>query len=523
MAIDINVLNSQLQAIAGNANLDQVLDLKGAVEGQVAAKTQTALTKVGEAASGILPLSASTDNPNATVGDADNCIVEITGDVPGLAADLIGEVPSADDTSLQAITGGGSVDQGSLKLTIGSGSPEAIAKALTAVTGKPASEVQDVLKDVAPAGVEDAIAKLDDAVAGGLGAATGLADAQAAFKSNFDNLLGNVKGGLVTNLLRKLDKTTDTILDGIFDKIDLDLNVNIGGIDIGLDGIEIPQINVPGLDGLREFNKDTIIELLERGKRAEAIQLISENSNLPPEEIEAEVEKVNIEPPSAISSPAPAAVGSRTNECHVIGSNNSTWQGSSTPINSGQFTYIDSPDELLAELRATSRPITQFVAHWAGTYTNQNLGADEIHQWHLDRGWSGIGYHYVIRRDGRLQRGRPLDRNGAHSGAYGHNRRSIGITFMAGYNCPSGTPNPNRYISSDSINAQQMATFKMFCQAFYDVWPGGQALGHYHTTDKGKVDPGFDVLEYVRVNFNKVNILTNYRSGPLTPEQISQG
>lgn len=508
MAIDINILNSQLQAIVGNANLTQVLELKGAAQKQVSVKTQTALTKVGEASSGILPLSASTDNPNATVGDADNCIVEITGDVPGLAADLIGTVPSADDTSLQAITGGGSVDQGSLKLTISSGSPEAIAKSLTEVTGKPASEIQSVLKDVAPAGSEDALAKLDDAVAGGLGSATGLTDAQATFKSNFDNLLGNAKGGLVTNLLRKLDKTTDTILDGIFSKIDLNLNVNI---------------DIPGLDGLREFNKDTVIELLEKGNKAEAIQLIAENSNLPPKEIEAEIEKVNIEPPSAIASSTTPAVGTRTNECYVIGSNNSSWKGSSTPINSGQFTYIDSPDELLAELRATSRPITQFIAHWAGTYTNQNLGADEIHQWHLDKGWSGIGYHYVIRRDGRLQRGRPLDRTGAHSGAYGHNNYSIGITFMAGYNCPSGTPNPNRYISSDSINSQQMATFKMFCQGFYDVWPGGQALGHYHTTDKGKVDPGFDVLEYVKVNFNKVNILTNYKSGPLTPEQLTQG
>lgn len=507
MAVDINILNSQLQSIAKNSNLTQVLDLKGAVEGQLAAQTQTALTKVGEASSGILPLSASTDNPNATVGNAADCIVEITGDVPGLADDLIGDVSSS-SSDLDAITGG-TTGNGSLKLTISSGSPEAIAKSITKVTGKPASEVQAVLKDVAPSTAQDAVGKLDDVVSGGLAGATGLADAQAAFKTNFDNLLGNVKGGLVTNLLRKLDKSTDVILDGLLGQIDI--NVNITGIE------------VPGLIGIRDFNKDTIIELLEKGKKAEAVQLITDNSNIDPQEIETQIEQVNIEPPKAISSQTSAAIGTRTNECYVIGSNNSTWQGSSTPINSGQFTYIDSPEELVAEFRATARPITQFVSHWAGTYNNQNLGADEIHQWHLDRGWSGIGYHYVIRRDGRLQRGRPIDRQGAHSGAYGHNKYSIGITFMAGYNCPSGTSNPSRYISSDSITTQQMNTFKMWCRGFYDVWPGGQALGHYHTTDKGKVDPGFDVLQYVKVNFNKVNILTNYTAGPLTPAQISQG
>ena len=43
------------------------------------------------------------------------------------------------------------------------------------------------------------------------------------------------------------------------------------------------------------------------------------------------------------------------------------------------------------------------------------VGADEIDQWHKDRGWSGIGYHYVIKRDGTIEAGRSLSKSGAHT------------------------------------------------------------------------------------------------------------
>lgn len=56
------------------------------------------------------------------------------------------------------------------------------------------------------------------------------------------------------------------------------------------------------------------------------------------------------------------------------------------------------------------------------------LGAREIDGWHRERGWSGIGYHYVIKRDGELETGRPLDKVGAH--AVGANGDSIGVCLM---------------------------------------------------------------------------------------------
>jgi len=51
--------------------------------------------------------------------------------------------------------------------------------------------------------------------------------------------------------------------------------------------------------------------------------------------------------------------------------------------------------------------------------------AAEIDSWHKGRGWRGIGYHFVIRKNGDVENGRMLMCQGAH--ALGINNRSIGI------------------------------------------------------------------------------------------------
>lgn len=64
------------------------------------------------------------------------------------------------------------------------------------------------------------------------------------------------------------------------------------------------------------------------------------------------------------------------------------------------------------------------VIHHTGC-NDIDASAEEIHGWHLGQGWAGIGYHYVIRKDGTIERGRPEWAIGSH--AYGENSHSIGI------------------------------------------------------------------------------------------------
>ena len=50
---------------------------------------------------------------------------------------------------------------------------------------------------------------------------------------------------------------------------------------------------------------------------------------------------------------------------------------------------------------------------------------EDVHNYHLSKGWKGIAYHYFVRKDGSIYRGRPEDTSGGHTTGYNHN--SIGI------------------------------------------------------------------------------------------------
>lgn len=56
---------------------------------------------------------------------------------------------------------------------------------------------------------------------------------------------------------------------------------------------------------------------------------------------------------------------------------------------------------------------------------------NEVRRWHKERGWSDVGYHYLIDRDGTVVEGRPIERTGAH--VKGHNKGSVGISLFGGH------------------------------------------------------------------------------------------
>lgn len=78
----------------------------------------------------------------------------------------------------------------------------------------------------------------------------------------------------------------------------------------------------------------------------------------------------------------------------------------------------------------TMRKIKKIIVHCSATEPSQDIGVEQITGWHIDRGFSDIGYHFVIKRNGDIQRGRPLEKPGAHT--YGHNEDSIGICLVGG-------------------------------------------------------------------------------------------
>ena len=82
----------------------------------------------------------------------------------------------------------------------------------------------------------------------------------------------------------------------------------------------------------------------------------------------------------------------------------------------------------------------------------------------------------------------------------------------------TGTPNSEKHVSGASINSDQIDSLDEFLDAFYMVWPGGQVWGHIDVDNKGKVDPGLDMPEFVENWYTKYN-LAKPKDGPITPAQ----
>jgi len=88
------------------------------------------------------------------------------------------------------------------------------------------------------------------------------------------------------------------------------------------------------------------------------------------------------------------------------------------------------------KLKRSRRTITEIIVHCTATPEGKDYTVDDIRRWHTTpvskggRGWSDIGYHYIIDRYGHVYEGRDVDVSGAH--CTGHNSHSIGVAYVGG-------------------------------------------------------------------------------------------
>ena len=134
------------------------------------------------------------------------------------------------------------------------------------------------------------------------------------------------------------------------------------------------------------------------------------------------------------------------------------------------------------------RTITLIVIHCSAVRPGQQSSAKKINDWHHDRGFqNGIGYHFVVRRDGSIELGRPLEMIGAH--VVGHNRHSIGICYEGGLNS-AGEP-------EDTRTPEQKVTLRKLLEELHRKFPKALIVGH-RDLNPGKKCPCYDVISEYR-------------------------
>ena len=91
---------------------------------------------------------------------------------------------------------------------------------------------------------------------------------------------------------------------------------------------------------------------------------------------------------------------------------------------------LPAASKSILPLKKSKRSITDIVIHCTASRVDRDYAAEDIRRMHKQRGWADIGYHYVVRLDGKIEPGRDVDVIGAH--VSGHNSHSIGIVYVGG-------------------------------------------------------------------------------------------
>lgn len=129
------------------------------------------------------------------------------------------------------------------------------------------------------------------------------------------------------------------------------------------------------------------------------------------------------------------------------------------------------------------KTVRKLVVHCSATRATADIGVSDIRLWHRRQGWRDVGYHYVIRRDGTVEKGRPDNEPGAH--VKGHNHDSLGI-------CLAGGIAANGKAENNFTPAQFDALEKLLDRLSAEH-PGADIMGHRDLSpDKnrdGKITP----------------------------------
>lgn len=127
------------------------------------------------------------------------------------------------------------------------------------------------------------------------------------------------------------------------------------------------------------------------------------------------------------------------------------------------------------------RKINKIIIHCSATREGRHFTVRDIDRWHRERGFSQIGYHYVIYLDGSVHDGRPLEKIGAHT--IGQNASSIGVCYIGGLDFAGN--------SKDTRTQAQRESLRILVCNLRAQFPGATVHGHREFAKKDC--PCFDV------------------------------
>ena len=140
-------------------------------------------------------------------------------------------------------------------------------------------------------------------------------------------------------------------------------------------------------------------------------------------------------------------------------------------------------------LKKSERKITEIIIHCSATPDGKDYTVDDIRRWHKQRGYSDVGYHYIVYRNGILAQGRDVNIIGAH--ASGHNAHSIGICYIGGMSADNTRP-------EDTRTLRQKGRLLSLLVDLRKLYPNARIIGHRDLSEDKNGDGIIEPSEWMK-------------------------
>lgn len=381
------------------------------------------------------------------------------------------------------------------------------------LTGKPVQSglLDNVIASPTPQGIQKALQTTAEALPAAVG----------AFTPVIEDLEPLFKDVVVPQLQKSAGKLSDIVKQSDFkakvtEKVKIASQLNIDAADFGGIKGQLKQMsegiganlrtgitNITGNPKLDLSSFKQAVQNIDTGKFKEAAQDFKKVSDRSIEDIQTELSKIDLSVADQLK--IEFAENSLLKPPVNVKDNGVNWE-TDRENSDTKFTYVGI-QELEADLVSIERDVTELIVESTDTEIDRNIGSEEIHQFFNILGFN-IPYHYVIRRDGTIQRGLPVEQVAENFNLpVKHAKKSITVAMVGGFNCLSNEEDPESFASSQSYTDAQYKSFKKFIEKYYTVKPGGQVFAISEVNpERGRAAPYFNV-EGVINSIGKFNVI----------------
>ena len=133
--------------------------------------------------------------------------------------------------------------------------------------------------------------------------------------------------------------------------------------------------------------------------------------------------------------------------------------------------------------------VKYIAIHCSATHPGMDIGVTELDRMHRNRGFLKIGYHFVVRRNGQIEIGRPITERGAHVEDFNH--CSIGICMVGGVDASKRMKPENNFTKA------QFDSLGVLVSQLQLQFPKATVQGHRDFPNVAKACPSFDVKDWL--------------------------